>query len=84
MPTLNNLIDIVQAYPKLSHGSPVRIILLGAGRMGSIRAKDINQNRNTTLVAIVDPIVDVAKKLAESYAVPTYASLKEGFSLSLL
>ena len=48
-----------------------RVILIGSGRMGQIRAKAVYSNPRFELIGIVDSNVDAAMKLAEMYRVST-------------
>ncbi|WP_413738486.1 inositol 2-dehydrogenase [Sodalis sp. RH21] len=43
------------------------IALLGAGKMGSVHAKNISSHNEATLWAVVDPNVENARRLAEKY-----------------
>ncbi len=50
------------------------IVLFGAGKMGSVHAKNIANHNETTLYAVVDPIPDNARRLAEKYSAKWYSS----------
>lgn len=46
-----------------------RVVLIGAGHMGKIRAKAINANERFVLCGVCDTDVDTAKALANRYKV---------------
>jgi len=56
------------------------IALIGAGRMGQLRAGHIFGNPKAELVCIVDPFIDGARKLAEKYHCNCYSTLQEALA----
>ncbi len=54
---------------KRPYSRRARVLLVGSGRMGQIRAKAIYSNPRFELIGIVDSNVDAAMKLAEMYRV---------------
>ncbi|MEM1610423.1 MAG: Gfo/Idh/MocA family oxidoreductase [Sulfolobales archaeon] len=54
----------------------IGVVVVGAGRMGSIHASNIRRIQRAELLAIVDPDIDRARKLGEAYGVPYYAELE--------
>jgi myo-inositol 2-dehydrogenase/D-chiro-inositol 1-dehydrogenase len=58
--------------------SSAKVILVGTGRMGSIRASAIFGNPKLTLASVVDANASAAAALANKYRVPSsYGSLLE-------
>jgi myo-inositol 2-dehydrogenase/D-chiro-inositol 1-dehydrogenase len=54
-----------------------RVLLVGSGRMGHIRAKALYSNPRIQLCGIVDSNIEQVKPLSELYGVPNFASLDE-------
>lgn len=57
--------------------SRVRIVLIGSGRMGQIRAQHLNANPRFDFCGIVDLDIEGARKLARTYHIPYFASLSD-------
>ncbi len=57
-----------------------RIALVGAGLMGELHAKALNDCDVTSLAGVVDPLVDRAENIAKFYDVPTYSSVASALS----
>jgi len=51
--------------------------LCGAGRIGNVHLTNILANRRLKLVAVVDPVLERAKDMADSIGIPAYATLTE-------
>lgn len=56
-------------FPTKTLLDQARVLLVGSGRMGHIRAKAIFSNPRFEFAGIVDDNVDGAKKLADLYRV---------------
>ena len=54
-----------------------KVVLVGSGRMGHIRAQLIRANPKFHLAGIVDSNLNAAKKLAQTYHVPAYDRLEQ-------
>ncbi|KAL3801218.1 hypothetical protein HJC23_012618 [Cyclotella cryptica] len=63
--------------PTTSLLQQARVLLVGSGRMGHIRAKAIFSNPRFDFAGIVDDNVDGAKKLADVYRTPHFSSLSD-------
>jgi myo-inositol 2-dehydrogenase/D-chiro-inositol 1-dehydrogenase len=72
-----------QSFPKLTQEGPLRVVLVGAGRMGSIRAGSIATHPRMKLVAVVDPFFETAKTLGATLKVPAFDNLKEAIALGV-
>lgn len=57
----------------------MKIALFGAGKMGSVHAQNIFHHAKAQLYCIVDPDVEVCKKIHEKYRCFTYCTAKEAF-----
>ena len=55
--------------------SPLRVLLVGAGSMGSLHARVITQSRSCDLVGVVDPAESAGRALAERHGRPWYPEL---------
>ena len=55
--------------PTEANNRIARVVLIGAGHMGKIRAKAINANERFVLCGVCDTDVDTAKALANRYKV---------------
>ena len=55
----------------LRHTQQTRVLLIGSGRMGNIRAAAMYSNPRFDLCGVVDSNVDEASKLANTYHVRT-------------
>ena len=55
-----------------SGNDPVKVVVVGSGRMGTIRTKLINSNPKYELIGIVDPVLENATTLAAKYRVRVY------------
>jgi hypothetical protein len=53
-----------------------RVLLVGSGRMGQIRAKAVYANPRFELIGVVDSNVDAAEKLAEMYHVSSHGMIQ--------
>ena len=58
----------------------VRIVLIGSGRMGQIRAIHLNANPRFEFCGVVDVNLEGAKALARMYHVPYFSSLTEAIA----
>uniref|UniRef100_A0A7S2S5G1 Gfo/Idh/MocA-like oxidoreductase N-terminal domain-containing protein n=1 Tax=Mucochytrium quahogii TaxID=96639 RepID=A0A7S2S5G1_9STRA len=58
-------------------GEKVRILLIGAGRMGQLRCPMIYANPRARLVGVVDPYEPAGRKLAECYDATYYESIEK-------
>lgn len=62
----------------MAEGKPLRVAVIGGGRMGNHHARTVSQRRDCELVAVVDKDLDRAGKLAGQYggeALSTYEAL---------
>lgn len=59
-----------------------KIVLIGSGRMGRIRARAICANPRLQLEGIVDPNIEQAKPLSELYRTHHFETLSEAISSS--
>lgn len=50
----------------LTFKDQVPIVLCGAGRIGNVHLTNILSNRRVKLIAIVDPVYERAKEMADS------------------
>jgi myo-inositol 2-dehydrogenase/D-chiro-inositol 1-dehydrogenase len=57
-----------------------KILLLGAGRIGQVHAKNVAFSPRAKLHAVVDVNADAAKKLAQEYGAKTYATADEALA----
>ena len=53
--------------------------LIGAGRIGQVHARSLAAHPNARLVAIADPVIEAAEKLAKSYDARAVADAEELF-----
>ncbi len=59
-----------------------RVLVVGSGRMGHIRAKALYSNPRIQLCGIVDTNTTQAKQLSDMYRIPLFASLEEAIKSS--
>lgn len=57
--------------------SRLRIAVIGAGHLGRIHAKLLNQVDGAELVAITDPVETARSRAAQQFGVPTFADYRE-------
>ncbi len=55
---------------------PVQTALIGAGYLGCFHAEKLFQIKNSKLVAICDPLLEKAQKLAQKYSCQAYSDFK--------
>jgi myo-inositol 2-dehydrogenase/D-chiro-inositol 1-dehydrogenase len=65
--------------PPSSKSDRCGIALVGAGRMGQLRASHIYANPRAELVCVIDPFIDGARKLAQQFHCESYKTLQEAF-----
>ncbi|KAL7540831.1 hypothetical protein ACHAXR_010987 [Thalassiosira sp. AJA248-18] len=70
----------ISATNKLLRHAQARVLLVGSGRMGHIRAQAMYSNPRFELCGIVDSNAEEAAKLGEIYRAPHYQSLSEAIS----
>ena len=58
----------------------VRLVLVGCGRMGRVRAPLFQADQRVKLVAVVDPWKEGGQALADMYGASYYATLAEAFA----
>lgn len=59
------------------NGTATRIAVIGAGRMGQVHCRIVSENPRATLAAIIDPIEEGGRRVAEQYGAPWYPSLRD-------
>jgi myo-inositol 2-dehydrogenase/D-chiro-inositol 1-dehydrogenase len=64
----------------LRNNAQARVLLVGSGRMGNIRARALYGNPRIQLCGIVDTNIEQTKTLSELYRTPQFASLDEAIS----
>jgi predicted dehydrogenase len=57
-----------------------RIAVVGAGRMGQVHARIVEENPRATLAAIVDPFEDTGRRVADQYGAPWFATLADAIA----
>eukprot|EP00584_Thalassiosira_punctigera_P027589 CAMPEP_0172580250 /NCGR_PEP_ID=MMETSP1067-20121228/139662_1 /TAXON_ID=265564 ORGANISM="Thalassiosira punctigera, Strain Tpunct2005C2" /NCGR_SAMPLE_ID=MMETSP1067 /ASSEMBLY_ACC=CAM_ASM_000444 /LENGTH=365 /DNA_ID=CAMNT_0013372987 /DNA_START=195 /DNA_END=1292 /DNA_ORIENTATION=+ len=72
----------ISATNKLLRHAQARVLLVGSGRMGHIRAKAIYSNPRFEFCGVVDSNVEEAAKLGGIYRAPHYQSLAEAIDHS--
>jgi myo-inositol 2-dehydrogenase/D-chiro-inositol 1-dehydrogenase len=63
--------------------SKVRVVLIGAGRIGLVHLGNIRANPRINLTGIIEPVEAARNKAAEIAGVQTFASLKEALEKEL-
>lgn len=64
----------------LRNAQAARVLLVGSGRMGHIRAKALYGNPRIQLCGIIDTNMEQTKALSELYRTPQFATLEEAIS----
>jgi len=62
---------------KMPSAPPLRVLLIGAGVMGSHHGRVIAQSEMTKLAAIIDPDADRAQRLADRFGCPSAAGVDD-------
>ncbi len=71
---------IFRSTSSLLRQSQARILVIGSGRMGHIRAKDLYGNPRIQLCGIVDTNMKQGKTISELYRTPLFASIEEAIA----
>ena len=80
---LRNNIHIMATFRPTSmllRHAQARLLMVGSGRMGHIRAKALYGNPRIELCGIVDINIEQAKELSELYRTPLFQSIEEAVS----
>lgn len=65
-------------------GTATRIAVVGAGRMGQVHCRIVSENPRATLAAVIDPVEEGGRRVAEQYGAPWYPSLRDALDAAPL